>query len=200
MTIWEIVERFRSLPGAMVDVSFRQGKEAILQQRKLYDFEGADIDQFIVGTQERVRELEALIAPYHLPDDYRTFLEYFGGASIDTEQIRFQVLGIGAMASHIYESVLALNEIMGSALRDLHIGDVARYRRTDASWQGVTFLIDIAGTVQPHSIIALGPNETEDPSPFWTHPDDKREWRKIATSFTEWLELAVQTGGSFEYT
>jgi hypothetical protein len=71
------------------------------------------------------------------------------------------------------------------------IADVFRYPEIVSEW--IELRLDLAGKVHPHCIIALGPNKGNTVHPLSIGSEDFREWRVLARSFTELIELASQT-------
>jgi len=190
----------------------------------------AEVDLQINGARRDLRELTGKVAPYTLPLDYIFFQEYYGGLAVQTGSFRFEIYGCGPMTNDWYSDWVCDNwgEYIDPLLpgpRGLIIG----YLRLDAPlplekrrapsgtnqpaatpfdepWSPdieshwIEFRLDLAGMVQPHSILGLGPNEREQPHPLSLGDDDKRAWRIIAPSFTAWIELATETNIQFGYT
>jgi hypothetical protein len=203
--IEDIVERIRRLPEAYVDRSFGQGRDAFLRQleQRTGRDEVASVDLYIEGSRNTITGLVQKIAPYHIPDDYIFFLEYYGGLFIKGDHYSLSVLGTGPMVEEWYSSVNsddALHEVRQYGfltLGSLGFGEHPNYR-----FQEVTFFLDVAGNVQKHCVIGVGPWGQETPTPvdilkdIHAHPD---QWRKATDSFTEWLEQAAETNGAFGY-
>lgn len=76
------------------------------------------------------------------------------------------------------------------------------FREGIYKFQYVSFFLDLAGTIQKHCVIGVGPWGAEELTPdivlkdIYAYPG---KWQKIANSFTDWLEQAAQTGGAFIY-
>ena len=139
-----------------------------------------------------------------LPDDYQFFLEYCGGLNIDTDADRFAIHGGGVKVYHWYRYVYD-DEDSRCEGGLLYIGDfVVRDQTSPIYSRIVEFYLDLEGSIQMHCVIAVPPwGPTEAVTDFrdilrfpHAHADC---WTKLADSFTEWLELAVETRGTFGY-
>ena len=154
-----------------------------------------------------------MVLPYQLPDDYLFFLEYYGGLTIEsTTGVVFSAFGVGPEGESPYGNVVSYN----LTRRELDFG-----RLYIGSWEGLAclteeqsrlveeskkageynpfddkypdhywfreFHLDLAGIVQEHSII--GPKENTQSA--------QSTWLKVANSFTEWVEQAAETEGTF---
>lgn len=197
------VERIQSVPGAQVDRNFRQGRDAVLAQAYyLRTDEGVNnmsvVGKYITHIQESLAEVHAWVQPYHLPDDYVFFLEFYGGLLIERPRYNLLVLGIGPMVEEwygfikgdegAYENGWLL--IASLTLKEERIGHY------------VDFFLDLAGSVHKYCVIGIptggisSTNSLQVIRDLDAHPD---HWSKITSSFTEWLELAAKTKGSFGY-
>jgi hypothetical protein len=199
------VERIRLLPEVYVDCSIRQGREAILEQLRERDGSIADriVDAFIAeDIQDTIATVVRKAEPYEIPDDYIFFLEFYGGLAIDRDDYYFATLGVGPWVEDWYGSIVS-----DQALQEpgecgfLSLGSVTVHKGEHGP-PYISFFLDLAGTVQKHCVIGVGPWGVDTPDPetvlqdLQGHPE---MWRKLAHSFTEWLEQAADTEGSFGY-
>lgn len=204
MDVRKAVEHIQRIPGAYVDCSFRQGRDKVLKQ--LNERSGRDekdlLDASIRDIQNTIVELIQEAAPYHIPDDYIFFLEFYGGLAIDKDNYRFSVFGVGPMVEEWYASVVsdvAFSEPGKSGV--LSLGRMS-FRTGEYQFQYVTFFLDLAGILQENCVIGIGPWGKEELTSFTIIKDIHAYpgmWRKIANSFTEWLEQTSETQGSFNY-
>lgn len=205
MDVRRAVERIQLLPEAFVDCSIRQGRDAVLKQLRERDGSIADriVDAFIA---EDIRDTIATVAgkakPYEIPDDYIFFLEFYGGLAIDRDDYYFSVFGVGPWVEHWYSSIVS-----DAVLQEpgeygfLSLGRVTVHKGEPGS-PYISFFLDLAGTVQKHCVIGVGPWGLGTPDPDVVLQDlhgHSAMWRKLANSFTEWLEQAADTEGSFGY-
>ncbi len=213
MKINDIVERLRPLPGTYIDCGFRQGRDAVLKQfRQQLDQDAqynvdrsATIDRFLSEMRNDIVELVKRAAPYELPEDYIYFLEYYGGLAIDGANCNFSVFGIGPMVETWYGYINTADHVLmeSGKLGWQSLGRLVFRKGHKYDFQRVLFYVDLIGAVQKNSVIGVGPWDGVEPqeltilSDIHAHPD---LWRKLANSFTEWLEQASETQGSFVYT
>ncbi len=201
----DIIEKMESVSGAIVDQHFLQGNEAVLKQLNLRH--GNYNEQFVASSVEdaraRITDMIRGTHPHIIPEEYIFFLEYCGGLSIDDEDYYFSTYGIGPLVEEYYSSIdsdFAMPEFhWGSGL--LKVGHI-NFRRGKLKDHDVYFLLDLANNVQKHCVFGIGPCGWESTSPATITEDLQHytdEWQIVANSFTEWLELAVKTRGSFGY-
>lgn len=208
MHVREAVKRIQLLPEASVDCSVRQGRDAVLKQLTARDGSIAEtiVDAFI---EEDIRGEIALLvqkaAPYDIPGEYIFFLEFYGGLAIDNDDpnYNFSVLGIGPMVEEWYGFIAGDEALQEPGKYGfLSLGSL-NFGQGKLKSKHIGFFLDLAGGVQEHCVIGVGPwgEDTLTPSTIikdlHAYPD---MWRKIAGSFTEWLEQAAETRGAFGYT
>jgi hypothetical protein len=211
-------------------VVFTQLRRRWAEAGTLHTVDEAEVDLQINGTQKSLHQLTDKVAPYTLPFDYIFFHEYYGGLAVQTETFRFEIHGCGPMTNDWYGDWVGDNwgEYVDPLLpgpRGLIIGylrldarlspeksrdrdattevaaspfDEPWYPAIESDW--IEFRLDLAGMVQQHSIVGLGPNDGERPHPLSLGSEDQRAWRLIAPSFTAWIERAVETDAQFGYT
>ncbi|MBI1881258.1 MAG: hypothetical protein HYR94_24015 [Chloroflexi bacterium] len=204
MSIKEIVDRIKLLPESFVDVSYRQGRDKVLKQlnKRTGENESAWVDVFIEDSQNTIQKLIQKVTPYIIPDDYIYFLEFYGGLAIESNDYYFSLLGIGPMVEEWYtgiESDDAFPEPEKYGFLSLGSLD---FRKGKYKFQHVNFFLDLAGVVQKHCVIGVGPWGEDDPNSFKIIKDIHaypHRWQRVANSFTEWLELAAETRGIFVY-
>lgn len=199
MTLSEAVEQIRSLPDAYIDSSFRQGREAIRIQLSLRSGKDEEdsVDNYIEDIQNTITELINKAKPYTIPIDYIDFLSIYGGLLISTDFYNFSVLGVGPMVEDWYGSVDgdgAFSEI--GTYGFLSLGSL------NFGYEHVHFFLEIGNTIENNSVIGIGPWNRETPTPstiirnLLAYPD---LWKKISSSFNEWLTCAAETRGAFGY-
>lgn len=210
MKIIEVVEKIRLSSWAYIDVGFRQGRNAVLKQYQ-EQFEQTEEDnsryteEFLSMAPNAVMDLNKRLAPYDIPVDYIYFLEHYGGLAIDGDRHYFSLYGIGPMVENWYGYMNSGDHVYMDAEQQgwLSLGSLVFRKGHKYSDRRVPFFIDLAGTVQKHSVIAIGPWDGVTPRAInvlrdmHTYPD---MWKKLATSFPEFLEQAAETRGAFIYT
>jgi hypothetical protein len=150
----QVVECIRSIQGANVDCSIRQGRDKVLDQF-LLSF-GIASEQDIVNLEDALVELPSWVAPLNLPDDYLFFQEFYGGLGIHTPAYYFDVMGIGPMRDDWYGDVVRDDDaIYENGL--LLIGTLA-YGSNPRRF--VRFFLDLAGVIDQGCIYAVGPPES----------------------------------------
>lgn len=204
MNLIETVERIRLISGTFIDCGFGQGRDMFLKQleERTGNDESALVDVDIQGSRDLITKLIKRANPYNIPDDYIFFLENYGGLAIDRPNYRFSVLGVGPMVEDWYASVISDEAIQEPGKYSfLSLGSL-NFREGRYKFQHVDFFLDLAGIIQKHCVIGVGPWGAEDLTPdivikdIYAYPG---KWQKIANSFTEWLEQAAQTEGAFIY-
>jgi hypothetical protein len=195
------IGRIQLIPGAHVDRNFGQGRDAVVKQHqiRLEKEQVSFIDEFITESQQAIGELHAWVAPYHLPEDYVFFLEFYGGLQIKTDDYSFFIDGIGPMVEEWYGFIMgddAYYENGFLAIADLPL---LAEERID---QRVTFFLDLAGIIHQGCVIGIPSwklGELGFP-PILQDPHAHAEcWVKHADSFTEWLDQVAATGGGLGY-
>jgi hypothetical protein len=197
----DAVKQIRLLPETIVDVGFRQGRDAVLNQ--FNEETGQDgssfIDKFIDGMKSDITELIESAKPYEIPEEYIFFLEQYGGLAIINDDFYLATLGIGPLVEIYYSSTRsdeAFHEVRKYGF--LSIGGL-RLSGGKYKHKGIEFFLDLGGTVQKDSIIGVGPqrsfyfNVIKD---VHSHPTS---WKITANSFIEWLRLVAETEGLFDY-
>jgi hypothetical protein len=71
------------------------------------------------------------------------------------------------------------------------------YPEIESKWIELRF--DLAGNVQTNCIVGLGPDQSNTIHPLSVGDNDRRIWKVLATSFTEFIERATQTNAQFGY-
>ena len=205
MNLTEVVKRIEQFPGALVDCSFGQGRDAFLKQLEARTGrnEKYSVDMYIEDCRDTIAELIERVATYEIPDDYISFLELYGGFLLDFDDYHLSTLGIGPMVENWYSSIDsddALSEINQYGF--IHVGGLSFGKYPEEKIQVVTFLQDLAGTIEKHCVIGIGPWRVDTLTPIdiskdiHAYPD---YWRKVANSFTEWLVQVAETQGRFGY-
>lgn len=225
------VERIRMLPGAFVDVNYKQSRELFARQlAKRLDVAtvaAEAIEKDMETLQSDVAELVGKVEPYALPEDYLYFLEYYGGLSVWVQnEYRFEIQGVGPMVNEEYGDFaqdnwkerqdpllpgpkgliiahlrldMDLQKAKAKGLLPAKMINVHKQEVEIVPSKWVQFRLDVAGTVQKGAVIGLGPNEADSPHPLSYEDGDQRAWRKLADSFSAWLEVAARTRGTFGY-
>jgi hypothetical protein len=208
--IIEAVEQIRSLPESRIDVGIGQGHETFLTQmhRSLPhpQFCPSPVvgNEDIANFREALAEVQAWIAPNQLPSDYYLFLEYYGGFDTggfqtDGGDYRLGTLGIGPMVEEWYGYIAGDDGLYEGGL--LEIAGLS-FDRESGEFDYAYFFLDLAGVIYRYGVIGLQwwkvrglglQPVLRDPH---AHP---MCWTKIADSFTEWLEKAADTAGTFGY-
>jgi hypothetical protein len=199
----QVVERIRTIPGAQVDCGLGQGRDAFLAHvhrlySKVLDIPLMPDDWYVTEFRQGLSEMQAKVAPNCLPDDYAFFLEYYGGLSIGTSDYDLIVDGIGSMVEEWYGFPMGDDGIYEDGLLAIATLVVQKER----SSQRVRFFLDLAGTICQDCVIGIddrGLERADYASIFqdpYAHTD---RWTKLADSFTEWLEQAAATSGTFGY-
>jgi hypothetical protein len=197
----QAVEHVRAVPGTLVDCGIGQGENAYLayvrrQTLEVLDISPAADDWYVAEFQRGFAEVQAWVGPDALSRDYAFFLEYFAGLVIDRDDYYFAVYGIGLMTEHWYSSVTGDDGLFEEGF--LKIGVLAHRKKA----RYVDFFLDLAGTIRQDCVIGINDRGLEradyasilqDP---YAHTD---RWTKLADSFTEWLEQAAATSGTFGY-
>lgn len=209
MNVIDVVERLRLFPWAYIDCGFRQGGDAVLkqfqQQYEHYREDKSDtVDKFISTMQNAIADVVKRAAPYDVPEDYITFLEYYGGLEIDGINCNFSIFGVGPMVETWYGYVNTADHVLmeSGQLGWLSLGRLVFRTGHKYDYQRVLFYLDLAGIVQKYSVIGVGPWGGAEPQELSILSDIHAYsgmWRKVANSFTEWLEQAAETRGIFVY-
>jgi hypothetical protein len=201
----EAIDSIKQFPETLVDCSFGQGRDMFLKQ--LEERNGRDeedsVDAYIEDCQNTITGLVRRAKPYNVPDDYIFFLENYGGLFLWDDKYTLSLLGTGPMVEEWYSSVVSDDALLEAGQYGfLTIGSLNFNEQHKYKFQYVTFFLDLAGNVQKHCVIGVGPWGAETLTPLdilpglHDHPD---RWRKTANSFTEWLEQAADTKGAFGY-
>ena len=204
--VTEILQKIALLPGAVVDRNFLQGHDVVREQLELRG--GNYSEQFV---QEFVSEVKACIAtmnlevsPYGIPEDYKYFLEYCGGLSIEDEaDYYFSTYGIGPLVEKKYGSINS-----DDAAPDfcwprglIQVGHL-NFRSGKLKYHDFYFYHDLAGCVQQNCVFRVGPCGLSHVSPQTVIEDlqfHKDKWKRMSASFTEWLALVDESKGAFGY-
>ena len=202
MEIIETIKRLQKEADIYIDVSYLQGREAILNQlqKRSGEDESPLVDLYLEDIKTIINDLIERVKPYDLPDDYLYFLRTYGGLYIDHEDNYFQVFGVGPMVEDWYSSINSDQAQFANKGTDfLLIGSVS-FRTGHLALHRVNFFLDLAGRLQKYSVFGIGPwtqgaitpNQVLQNLNFHT---DK--WKIIASSFTNWLDKAAETHGTF---
>lgn len=204
--IVEAVRQIAGLPGANIDRGFGQGRDAVRQQLELL-MEGNVSDLVLDGQfedhQDHLKELQAWVLPYRIPDDYLYFIDLYGGMLIETMAFTLMVFGLGPMCYEWYMPLIP-EETATEPSQDglLHIGRL-EFNNPGQDFPAVLFFIDLAGIFQRDSILGMDTRGTGDLSVAQVIAERSKyssQWKILANSFAEWLELVVQTQGALGYT
>lgn len=212
------------LPHAFVDCGIGQGRQAIIdhldplpvparqalaaQPRYASLIRETSVqraDRVIAGIATYLSDLDAWLAPHDLPEDYRFFIEYYGGLDIDEASYDFDIFGYGPKATARYDIPMdgdqSLYEHGWLAIEALSLKD------EDQPHYGhpVHFFIDLAGDIHRGCVLAIPTwgcyEDIRDPRVILRDVDaHKKCWTKVAFSFVEWLEVTARTRGAFDYT
>jgi hypothetical protein len=203
------VERIESLPEAYVDRNYLQSYDAVLAQLRMRT-EGridsmSEAEEYIAHIREGLAKVQAWVAPWQLPEDYVFFLEYYGGLMISTESHYFAVQGIGPMVEEWYGFIKGDDSLYVKGDEMPYEGGVLRVgilSLRDERNGCVDFLMDLGGAIRQYGIIGV-PSWKVTGTNYLTILRNPRMyptlWTKLADSFTEWLEQAADTGGTFGY-
>jgi hypothetical protein len=198
--------KIAQLDGALVDRSFRQGYDAVVEQLRQRDpdISQEDIDSLIEYYPQAIASFERWIAPYHLPDQYRFFLEYSGGMQISTDRYHLSMLGTGPMVEEWYGYIQGDEALMDPSCDGvLLLGSLVSEIPMQGRYPRVYILLDLAGIFQAEHVIGVGPLTYSDvtisdivkaPSHYQAH------WKILANSFSQWLELVATSAGTCGYT
>jgi hypothetical protein len=205
MGVQNLVEKLRLVPGAHIDSGFRQSRETLLKQLELRarrDQSGM-IDIAVSRMQTEVDHLRQQCVPYNIPDEYISFLEYYGGLMIESRRHYFSIYGIGPMVEEWYSSIQSDETLHNPGKYGfLSLGVTSFRKGHHFEYQSVDFVLDLAGVIQKAAVIGIGPWEggvfnltdvVKDIASF------SGRWVQIADSFSTWLEEAARTEGSFNY-
>jgi len=209
MTIIDIVESSRLFPWAYIDCGYRQGEKTILahlqnQFDKFQEDEYYSVSEILSFMPKAIEELTNAVSPHQIPEDYRIFLEYYGGFAIDGIDANFSVSGLGPMVETWYAYVNQENHDLWASKNTgwLEIGHLIFRSGHTFDEKRVLFYLDIAGFIQKNCIIAIGPWSGIDPKASTILDNISKYsslWKKVSNSFSEWLILAIKTQGMFTY-
>lgn len=185
----QAVERIRRHPLANIDQGFRQVSQ----------------DSLRLELKQDIDELYGWIAPHHLPNDYQFFLEFYGGLGIHTASYSFQVRGTGPMRNGWYLHIIGTPGEFDEGLYVnglLEISTLSIIQRD--SGVGASFFLDLGGMISFGCVISISNRELtekiDSPEIILRNPNLYTEsWTKIANTFTDWLDLAAETWGTFGY-
>jgi hypothetical protein len=202
----EAMYRIARLPGANVDRGFGRGRDAVRQQLELLmEEEVSDLllDGQFEDHQDHLKELQAWVLPYRIPDDYLYFIDLYGGLRIKTAEHIFVVNGFGPMCHEWYLPLIPEESPSEPGQNGLlYIGRV-EFNNPEQGFPAVLFFIDLAGIFQQDSILGMETRGTGDLSVAQVIAERSKyssQWKVLANSFAEWLELVVQTQGTLGYT
>jgi len=215
--IEEAVSRIASSRYAFVDHGIGQGREVIqaslspqpeiLQGFGLSKTDEERTDAVMLSIKEYLAELEAWVAPHHLPADYRFFIKRYGGLHIHYNGLYyFQAYGYGMQATYQYDIPMDgddshyENGLLVIGTLTLHEKAHAYYNRP------IYFISDLGGRVQQGCVLAMPSGEWKRFPAIHDIEDVMRDlvtyrdcWTKVADSFTDWLEEVASTQGTLGY-
>jgi hypothetical protein len=160
-----------------------------------------DVEAWRSSVAQFFRSIQADAAPYSFPSDYDEFQSIYGGLCLlDEDKAIVRVLGCGLYAMEFYEPIhspMAHGEVDLSKVPLLPIAEVA-LRSPNATHEGnFVFVMSLGGPHELGAIFAV-PFKTHGIGPALQAAGDLPVNAKlVAASFTEWLELLVDTGGRF---
>jgi hypothetical protein len=200
-----ILHRIAALPGAQVDFGFGQDREAVRHQYELLDGEAVSdlfLDARFDDHQEIMNDFYAWILPYHLPDEYRAFVGQFGGFLIQTADHTLMVKGFGPLCYEFYEPLVPEEAVTDP--RQDGILDIGWLEYADGlgGFTHIVLCLDLAGAFQRASVFGIRTQSVDAPSIRQMSIDPTNygsEWKILAKSCTEWLELIEQTHGHLGY-
>jgi hypothetical protein len=203
--IRDILHRIGALPGAQVDYGFGKDREAVRQQfEELYGehFSDLSLDAQFVDHQETLNDFYAWILPYQLPNDYRAFVDYYGGFLIETAGHTLMVNGFGPMCYEWYEPLVPEESATDPSQDGLLGIGWLEYDDGRGRIAHILLCLDLAGRFQRASVVGIRTDDVGAPSISQIGTDPARyrsEWKILAKSFTEWLALVEQTQGQLGY-
>ena len=203
-TIKTIVEQIRRIQNSNVDVGILQGNKEIIDQfkRQCYQVDELAVPSMVQEAQDDIVNLKQKMLPYKIPEDYLYFLEYYGGLMIADNYHYFAPYGLGPMSEEWYASIIS-PDATPEAIQYGFLGiGFLSLREGKYQGQNVSYFLDIAGKIQSGTIIAIGPRKPATSSLSEVLKDIfafPTAWQKIANSFTEWLQLVLDTEGVFDY-
>jgi hypothetical protein len=201
-----VVTQLELNADAQIDVGYLQGRDAVLRQleRRTGQNEEQMVDRHIEGMKAHVADIKSGLQPYHLPSDYLSFLEWYGGLSLygPDEAYYFAVFGVGPMVEDWYSAVLGEDILLQQGTTAyLPIAGLS-FRTGTRMDQAVRFFMCFAENTSAPTIIWVGPTD-DAPSRILLRPNSEEVQsgmtQTLAATFTDWLALAGKTRGSFNY-
>ena len=209
MNIIDIVESSRTFSWANIDCGLTQGEAAILKHLKsqndnFQEDEYNSVKNWVSWMENALKELAEKITPFQLPKEYKDFLEYYGGFSIDGINSHLSVLGISTMTEDWYGYLNQDNLDLWKAniCGWLRIGELVFQRNHKHFGQRVIFYLDLAGYIQPGCVVALGLWDGVNPRELDilnNKHNQSNYLEKVSESFDGWIELSIKTRGGFSY-
>lgn len=196
-----IVEQIERLPDSGVDSNFRQGHAAVLQQLD-YQVDEVFLESAMQEVQEDLLTLKQKAIPHSLPEDYLFFLEFYGGLYIAGNNTYFSTYGIGPRSEEWYSAIISPDAMPEAIQYGFITVGVLTFHGGKYIGQKAKFFLDIAGDIQKHCVIGIGPFKPQEQDLFTVIKNISAyptTWHKIADSFTHWLEQAAETAGTFDY-
>lgn len=200
--IVEVTQQIERIPGARVDHNYLQGHDAVYSQ--LYNrSEGkikslAEVDEFILDSQQALTDIRNFVFPRVLPDDYVFFLEFYGGLLIENVDYNLIVDGIGPMVEDWYGYPLDDDSLYKNGLLSIALLNLKKAR----TGEHVYFMLDLAGILEQNCVIAItswGQGKDDPLSIIGNLQAYPQRWAKLANSFIHWLELIAKTSGTLGY-
>lgn len=200
-----MLQYIATLPGAKVDRGFGQGQEVVRKQYELLlgeEISDLYLEGKFVNYHDTMSDIRTWVLPYTLPEDYEFFLEFCGGFVIKRQEYTLVMDGNGPMCEEWY-SYLRGDGFATEPSQDgmMQIGQL-QFRDSLRDWSTILFFLDFAGRFQKNSIIGVGPwaDENIDIHHIIVDPASyESKWKILAKSFTDWLDLIVETQGSVGY-
>lgn len=197
----KIISQIKNVPESGVDVGIRQGYAALNAQRE-NPVDKETLDKHISWVKEYLADLIQKAQPLKVPSDYIYFLEYYGGLWILRDEYYFGTFGVGPMTEVWYSSVVS-DDADPNAVEYgfLSIG-LLSFGKSQREEQQIYFFIDLKGHIRKQSIIGVPLNKEKQIYPslvIRNLPEYQSVCQIVSDSFTEWLEQAVRTQGTFGY-
>ena len=205
-TIAGTLQKVSQLDGAVVDQGYAQGVISILEHIKAND-PNANIDaaqRLSRSLQDGLKDIHSWVYRYVLPEDYTYFLEYWGGLHIKTNKFYLEIMGIGIMVDSWY-SYLMGDEGFFDPSDDgvILLGSLGSQQPIHGAYFRVYFILDVAGIFQAEQSIGVGTLTTGNSIVrhiVKTPATYVADWKILANSFSQWLELVATSAGSCGYT
>ena len=173
--LYPIIEQIRNVSDARIDCSIAQPRPILLEHlHRHWPYWTPDTFELILENGARyIKEIEAWVKPFSLPQDYRDFLAFYGGMLLSDDETYHLIMdGVGPMVEEWYGSLMGDDGEFRDGL--LRIGFQEVY---DSSGPGALFWLDLAGSIQKEAVFYT----------LRTSPD--KSWQFLAPSFLEFLTI-----------